>query len=271
MLIIYVAAMLGIFRFRGREYWKWLAILFVWMLAAQLLFAGGGTLENPSGDGLITHQIRVATNDGPGMGVFAIVFVIVYWGGAIWMLRKMWLVGKQLEEERLDHDAETGDEVSTERKLSEAVLATLIASAYIYFAFILPRTASATEVAPVEAAQTQADAPDPIASELTQAASEVNRETPKSIDPITTLESVTAEGRRLTYHYRLSRRDGTDEQLRKFVRRNGVASACKNTDMLRAMKDYQVTYRYSYMMPNAADPVFVDATLSECKALGLGG
>lgn len=270
MLIIYVAALFGIFRFRGREYWKWLGILFVWMLAAQLLFAGGGTLENPSGDGLIAHQIRVATNDGPGMGIFAIVFIIVYWGGAIWMLRKMWSVGKQLEEERLDREAETGEEVSFERKVGETVVATVIAAIYIYAAFILPRTAAESAPAPVVTSQTETDV-DPIAAELTQAASDASRDTPKKIDQITTIESVTAAGRQLTYHYRLSRRDATDEQLRKFVRQHGVVSACKNLDMLRAMKDYQVIYRYSYMLPNAAEPVFVDATFRDCQALGLGG
>lgn len=270
MLIIYVAAMFGFFRFRGREYWKWLAILFVWMLAAQLLFAGGGTLEIPSGDGLIAHQIRVATNDGPGMGIFAILFIIVYWGGAIWMLRKMWSVGNQLEEERLDREAETGDDVSSERKLGEAVLATMIAAIYIYLAFILPRTPAEAGPVPVVTSQTETDV-DPIAAELTQAANDANRDAPKKIDEITTLESVTAEGRQLTYHYRLSRRDATDVQLRKFVRQHGVVSACKNPDMLRSMKDYQITYRYSYMVPSAPDPVFVDATFDECRAMGLRG
>lgn len=270
MLIIYVAALFGIFRFRGREFWKRFAILFVWMLAAQLLFAGGGTLENPSGDGLIAHQIRVATNDGAGMAIFAIIFIIVYWGGAIWILRKMWSVGKQLEEERLDREAETGEEVSLERKIGETVLATVIAAAYIYVAFILPRTDTEAAPAPIVTAPNENNV-DPIAADLAQAASEASQGAPKRIDQITTLESVTAKGRQLTYNYRLSRRDATDEELRKFVRERGVVSACKNPDMLLAMEDYQVTYRYSYMMPNATNPVFVDATYSECQALGLGG
>lgn len=265
MIIIYIAALFGIFRFRGREYWKWLAILFVWMLCAQLLFAGGGTLENPSGDGIIAHQIRVATQDGPGMGIFAIVFVIVYWGGAIWMLRKMWLVGKELEEERLDRDAETGEEVSTGRKVAETALATAIAAIYVYVAFILPSASTEAAPAPVVTAQPGREPPDPIAAELSQAAAEATREAPQKIDPITTLERVTAEGRRLTYHYRISRRDASDEELREFVRKNGVVSACKNPEMAAAMKDYGVTYRYSYMMPNATQPVVVDATYADCQ------
>lgn len=128
MLIIYIAALLGIFWFRGHEYWKWVAVLFVWMLGAQLLFAGGGTLEDPSGDGLIAHQIRIATNDGNGMGIFAIVFIIVYWGGAIWLLRKMYLVAKR------------SGQVSVGRKLAEAAALTVVAAVYVYSAFLFTGT-----------------------------------------------------------------------------------------------------------------------------------
>ncbi|MFL6728118.1 MAG: hypothetical protein ACJ8FS_16630 [Sphingomicrobium sp.] len=270
MLLIYGAVLFGIFRFRSLEYWKLVGFLFAWMLGAQLLFAGGGTLQNPSGDGLIAHQIRVATNDGPGMGIFAIVFIIVYWGGAIWLLRRMWSVGKEGEEERLDREAEMGEEVSGGRKLAEALGATVIAAIYIYFVFILPRTT--TEAAPPIVTSTNgSEQTDPIADQLAQAAREATPTHPKRIDPITTLESVTADGRELTYHYRLSRRDASDDALRQFVRKHGVTLACKNTGMLAAMKDYQVTYHYSYMLPNAAKLVVVDATYDECKGLGLTG
>jgi hypothetical protein len=275
MLLVYVAVLFGIFRFRSAEYWKRLGILFLWMLGAWFLFAGGGTLQNPSGDGLIAHQIRIATNDGPGMGIFAIVFIIVYWGGAIWMLRKMYQAGKEGEEERLDREAETGEEVPPGRKLAEAVGATATIAVYIYFMFILPRTTEAAPpvatTEPLTAQSTTQDAgADPIATELAQAAADATREAPKRIDPITTLESVTASGRELTYHYRISRRDASDEALRKFVRKHGVTRACKNAGMLQAMKDYQVTYHYSYMMPNASRPVVVDATYADCQALGSG-
>jgi hypothetical protein len=275
MLVVYIAVLFGIFRFRRVEYWKWVGILFVWMLGAGLLFSGGGTLQDPSGDGIIAHQIRVATNDGPGMAIFAIMFLIVYWGGAIWMLRKMYVAGKEVEQERLDREAETGEKVTGGRKLAEALAATVIIAIYIYFMFILPRTTEApppvVTTVPTTTAQTanrDADS-DPIADELAQAAIEADKETPKRIDPITTLVSVTAADRELTYHYRISRRDASDDQLRRFVREHGVSQACKNPGMFQAMKDYQVAYHYSYMMPNATKPVVVDATYAECKSLGL--
>lgn len=77
MLIIYIAALLGIFRFRSLSYWKWIGFIFVWMFGTQLLFAGGGTLEDPSGDGFITRQVRIA-NNGPLMALFVVVVMIAY-------------------------------------------------------------------------------------------------------------------------------------------------------------------------------------------------
>jgi hypothetical protein len=135
MLIVYVAAMLGIIRFRSASYWKWVGILFAWMFGAQFLFAGGGTLENPSGDGLIAHQIRIASNDGPGMGLFALVFIIAYWGGAIWMMRKSYVAGKRFEEK----SSEEHGSVGAGRKVIEALALTVVGGIYIYVAFVLPQ------------------------------------------------------------------------------------------------------------------------------------
>jgi len=45
-----------------------------------LLLAGGGTLEEPAGDGIITHWVRVATNDGPAMGAYALGVIALAWG-----------------------------------------------------------------------------------------------------------------------------------------------------------------------------------------------
>lgn len=265
MLIIFVAAMLGIFRFRSLSYWKWVGFIFLWMFGAQFLFAGGGTLENPTGDGLISHQIRIATNDGPGMGLFAIVFIIAYWGGAILMIRKAYVAGKRFEEKQ---GIEAIEPVAAARKLAEAFGLTLIAGIYIYIAFVLPRQ-SAEETTPTvtENASPGNGSPDPIARELLATAEQMNREGPKKLNPNTTLESVSAEGRTLTYHYKLLRRDGSDESLRAFVLKNTVSSVCKDGDMLRGMKDYGIAYRYKYLLPNASTPVTVDATYSECGPL----
>src|SRR6476469_9837578 len=113
MLLIYIAALAGILRFRSREYWKWVGILFAWMFGGQFLFAGGGTLEDPTGDGLITHQIRIATNDGGGMGIFAIVFLIAYWGGVVWIGGKLLVTAERVRQANLQREWDSGEPVST--------------------------------------------------------------------------------------------------------------------------------------------------------------
>jgi hypothetical protein len=145
----------------------------------------------------------------------------------------------------------------------------LIAAAYVYVAFVAPRMVSQEPVSTIAKRPAETEAPDPIARELSQAANEMQGKGPQKLDPITSLIGVSAEGRVLTYHYEISRRDGTDEQLRAFVRKHTVPAVCQNPDMSHNMKDYGVTYRYSYMMPNADAPVVVDATFAECQSLGL--
>lgn len=262
MLIIYIAAIFGIFRFRSRDYWKWLAILFVWMFSANFLFYAGGTLADPSGDGFITRHIRAATNDGPGMGIFAIAFIAVYWGGAIWIFRKMYLIGKQAEAHIRELEEETGEVVGMERKLAEVVLTSVVAAAYIYVAFIIPRQTAQLDENP--SSVVEAGSKDLIAEELLQAANEINRSTPQKIDEVTTLASVSTIGRMLTYHYEVSKSGIAAPQLREYIRDNAVRSACQDSNMRQAMKVHGVTYRYSYMLPGASEPIEVDATAKKC-------
>jgi hypothetical protein len=269
MLLIYIAALAGILRFRSREYWKWLSILLAWMLGTQFLFAGGGTLEDPTGDGLITHQIRIATNDGGGMGIFAIVFILAYWGGVIWIVGKLFVTAKRVRRANLQREWDSSEQVSTGRKLAETVALTLIAAAYVYVALVAPRMVSQEPVSTIATRPVETETTDPVALALSQAANELKRKGPQKLDSTTTLVEVSAQGRVLTYHYEMSRRDGTDEQLRAFVRKHTVSAACQNSDMHRDMKDHGITFRYSYMMPNADAPVVVDATYAECQSLGL--
>lgn len=266
MLIIYAIALLGIFRFRCRDYWKWLAILFVWMFSANLLFYAGGTLADPSGDGLITRQIRIATNDGPGMAIFAIAFLTVYWGSAIWIFRKMHLIGKQFEADIQQRAQETGTTVGIERKLAELFLATVVAAGYVYIAFFLPQHNN--QPAPNPGLAPKVGTSDQIDSQLLQEANELNQSLPKQIDEVTKLVKVSAAGRVFTYHYEIRGQEITVSQLRQFVRVKVVQSACSNQMMRSAMKDHGVTYRYSYVLPGAPDPIDVDATYEVCAALG---
>jgi len=276
MLWLWVAALVGIFRFRSQAYWKWVGALALWSLAVSFLFQAGGTLDDPSGDGFITHYIRVVTGDGPGMGLFAIVFLIAHYAVVIYILYKARAGGKASEQNAALSDSNDGKHVPVARKIGEAVLVSALAAVWVYAVFVMPTQERKSTVrleqpigSPVSTPMPRRDEPDPIARELAQNAATLNARGPQQLDSITTLTRTTAEGRTLTYHYELSRRDGSDDALRAFARKGAVASACRDTNMMGDMRDYGVTYRYSYMFPNGENAVTVDASIVECRALGL--
>lgn len=268
MLWIYIAGMLGIFRYRGLGYWKWVGILAAWLFVLQFLFYGGGTLADPRGDGLITHQLRVATKDGPGMAVFAIVFLIAYWGGLIFIIRKLYAHAKEAETAQYQEEWDSDERVLLGRKLAEAATLTLVGGIWLYV-FVLAAMPSFQPSEPVpqvsNAAPVSAPDEDPIARQLAEAAAEGSRDLPKMVDATTKLKSMSTEGRTFIYHYEMTRRDAPDAAIIAFVRKKVIPKACSNKDMAAGMKDYGIVYRYSYLMPNADKPLEVDATWSNCS------
>jgi hypothetical protein len=98
LILVFIAFLAGIIRYRYWDYWKWALIMLAWVVVGPLLFAGDGTLENPNGDGILAHQVRVLTNDGPGMAVFGLAFLAVFYGGIIYFTRRMFLAVKQRRE-----------------------------------------------------------------------------------------------------------------------------------------------------------------------------
>lgn len=77
---------LGVWRRNHPGFWPRgiAAIVVAW--AMPFLFSGGGTLEHPEGDGLITHLVRRATDDGPVMGLWAIFVLVAGYGSIIWLI-----------------------------------------------------------------------------------------------------------------------------------------------------------------------------------------
>lgn len=272
MLIVVVAALLGIWRYRSFDYFKWVIILFVWMLGASLLFSGGGTLENSSGDGIITRQIRVATNDGPGTGIFAIGFIIAYWGGAIFFITRMVKVARA---------AHQGDSVGvaseqytdeTTRKAVETTLLLIATAGWIYVAFLRPLGlvgAGSSPPPPVVTRQETAPAAPAemsVEQQLMGAAAEINADTPKQIDPTTTLVRASASGRMLTYHYRLSQKRVERTALRSFVLTHVIPKTC--TGVTRpSMKVDGIKYIYSYEADGLSSPLKVTVDEATCARL----
>ncbi len=269
MLIVIVAALLGIWRYRSNEYFKWVGITAIWMLAAGFLFYAGGTLEDPSGDGLITHQIRIATQDGPGMALFAIVFLVIYWGGAIFFISRMVKAARAVREanERAVDDDDYMSTDNTGRKALETVALLVVSALWIWFAFVRPATDRNEALTSV-----QRDDPQQAPSELTieqevmGAAAEINASAPQQIDDVTTLERATASGRNLTYHYKVETASSDRKRLESFLRTNVVPKAC--TGPLRpSIRDHGVSYTYSYVGDNLADPVQMTVNETLCADL----
>jgi hypothetical protein len=137
LLIIVVAAMYGIWRCRSRNYFKWVGITFAWIVVSNLLFSAGGTLSDPSGDGLITRQVRIAASDGPAMGLFALAILLLFWGGIIYFIIKM---QREVSALRALSDessfAETEAETSVGRKVLDSII--LLAAAAIWVFLQVP-------------------------------------------------------------------------------------------------------------------------------------
>lgn len=86
MIFIAIVVILGLVTRQPRRYWSYAGAAVAVHLLTVFLFAGGGTLEDPTGDGLITAWIRQATNDGPQMGIVGLAVIAVGWGFPIWLV-----------------------------------------------------------------------------------------------------------------------------------------------------------------------------------------
>lgn len=86
-LIVVIAIVGAIRKPRGPRYWIFCAAAAAYFaFLGPFLFHAGGTLENPAADGVITRAVRVATSDGPLMGLWAIAVLLALYGGTAWLL-----------------------------------------------------------------------------------------------------------------------------------------------------------------------------------------
>lgn len=267
MLIVVVAALLGIWRYRTAEYFKWVGILFVWMLAGSLLFAGGGTLEDPTGDGLIAHQIRIATNNGPGMGMFAAVFLLVYWGGAIFFITRLVRAARQAkaaEEASYDDPDGIDPDESTARQALETLILLVFAALWIWYFFwrpLQPQDTTSAAAAYNEQLRKAAQAPLSVEQQLKGAAAEVNAQTPQDLGGMT-LERATAAGYTLTYHY-TTNETATPAEIERFVLAGVLPKVCDGP-LRKHMKELGVSYGYAYLPKNLNEEVGVVITEEMC-------
>jgi len=86
VIFVAIVVILGFATRQPLRYWRYAAAAVAVQLLTGFLLAGGGTLEDPSGDGLITAWIRRATNDGPQMTLLGLGVIALGWGVPIWLL-----------------------------------------------------------------------------------------------------------------------------------------------------------------------------------------
>jgi hypothetical protein len=88
MIFLLFVVALGILTSQKRRYWGFAFAAVLLQNLTVFLLSGGGTLEDPRGDGYITAIVRAASNDGPivvGVGVLAMV---LGWGVPIYLVNK---------------------------------------------------------------------------------------------------------------------------------------------------------------------------------------
>lgn len=244
-LLAYVPAVLGVLRYRTWPYWRWVGAMLLWQTAAQILFDSHGTLDDPSRDGLVSRLVRQATDDGPAFAAYGLVFLVIFYGGVAYIVRRLYV------------EAKTASDVanaSKGRKALEITGLTALFAALIYL-----------NIAPVwKANHAEAAAGDrSLEAALDEAVAVLNKQTPAKLDDVTTLARVSRQGRTVVYDYSVAlaaTREGFSDFLQSEVVPQGCANK-GNQDMLRA----GATIRYRYQLAGGGEPLSVDITDQTCR------
>lgn len=88
LIFAIVLVVLGLATKQPQRYWIFAGAALLTQVIVGALLAGGGTLEDPQGDGIVTQWVRGATNDGPAMGLYAIVVLALGWGVPLFLVYK---------------------------------------------------------------------------------------------------------------------------------------------------------------------------------------
>lgn len=91
MILPVILVIVGLLRKQQKRYWAAAAIATGVHFLAGVLFSGGGTLENPAGDGLVTAAVRRATNDGPAVVAMLVPALAFAWAVPLWLIRRAYV------------------------------------------------------------------------------------------------------------------------------------------------------------------------------------
>lgn len=79
MIFVAIIVITGLVTRQSQRYWAHALFAVVMQVIAGFLLYGGGTLDDPTGDGLITAWLRQQTNDGLEVALLVIPAVALGW------------------------------------------------------------------------------------------------------------------------------------------------------------------------------------------------
>ncbi|CAN7536045.1 hypothetical protein LJR164_003778 [Phenylobacterium sp. LjRoot164] len=245
-LLVYVPAIFGILRYRRWSYWRWVVAMLIWQAAAQFLFASHGTLDDPTGDGLISRAIRQATDNGPALAAYGVAFLVLFYGGVVYLVRQLY------------RDARSGrqETASKPRKSLEIVALTAVIGALLYTSLPFLWGDDALE---------GAGNPQTVEAILDTAVAQVKPELPVKLDDVTTLTNVSREARTIVFDYLINIADLSRDAVAEYIRSDVVGTMCAhptNQKLLQA----GATIRLRYSLASGGAPLIHDLTADLCKA-----
>lgn len=249
-LLLLCAAFTGIFFYRVSSYWKFIAYAYVSLIIFVILFSGGGTIENPASDGLITQFVRKATNDGYQMALFGLIVIIGYFGGLIFFERR---VVKNIKAKNIS--------IKKVSKIRGIIEFAVIAAFLVMSQIIILKVYFGRDKEQIEDIRSSTE------EQVRLAGIEANKSLPQKLDDVTTLEKVTTDSRNTTYHYVIST-NLDKEKIKKFVLPNIVKGQCGNADVKKLISEKNLSYTYLYKL--ADGNFFFEIKLNEelCKSYG---
>lgn len=247
-LLVYAPAILGVLRYRRWSYWRWVVAMLLWQAAAQFLFASGGTLDHPTGDGLISRAIRQATDNGPAFAAYGVAFLVLFYGGVVYFVRQLY------------RDARSGRQqtASRPRKTLEIVALTAITGALLYTSPPFLRGDDAIK---------GADGPQTVEAALDAAVAEAKPGLPLRLDDVTTWTDISRERRTMVFDYVINAADVSRDAAAAYIRSDVVDAACAhpaNQAILRT----GATIRFRYRLASGGEPLTHDLTADLCSDAG---
>ncbi len=229
-------ALFANWRYRYFAYWKPVLAIGGVLFLSGALFSANGTLDNPSGDGIVTGLVRQATGDGPQV-LFAVLGIIAGIVVSLIFLKQAHAATLPPHPGRA---ASKGADVP--RKIAET-LGLIVAVFVANIALTVLVAAVWAVINPKPYVPVVASGPT-LESEVRATAAQITDGGPQQIDEITRLDRASANSKTLTYHYTLDT-DAPQAEVEQLMAEAVTPKACADPDLRSAMQAGAL-FRYAY-------------------------